>query len=92
MTNEERDRWIQQRDEWLRQHDDWLRRHEQAVERHDEAIQTVTNLVGRLAQAETVLVERLDTLAAAGRETEERLNALIVTVEKFISRRNDGQN
>jgi chromosome segregation ATPase len=67
-------------------------RHETAIERHDNQISQLTDLVGRLAQAEVRLVERMDALAermdamAAGhRETGERLNALIVTVERYIA-------
>jgi chromosome segregation ATPase len=65
-----------------------VERHEQAIERHDREISQVTDLVGRLAQAEIRLVERMDGLAAAHKETDERLNALIVTVERYIASRN----
>jgi hypothetical protein len=48
-----------------------------------------------MAQAEIHLVERMDALAgrmdalaAAHKETDERLNALIVTVERYIAGRN----
>jgi chromosome segregation ATPase len=70
-------------------------RHEKAIERHDNQISQLTDLVGRLAQAEIRLVERMDTLAermdtlaAAHKETDERLNALILTVERYIAGRN----
>jgi len=70
-------------------------RHEKAIERHDNLISQLTDLVGRLAQAEIRLVERMDTLAermdalaVAHKETDERLNALIVTVERYIAGRN----
>jgi chromosome segregation ATPase len=72
-----------------------VERHEQAIERHDREISQLTDLVGRLAQAEIHLVERMDALAermdamaAAHKETDERLNALIVTVERYIASRN----
>ena len=61
---------------------------EQAIERHDRGMSQLTDLVGRLAQAEIHLVERMDTLAGAHKETDERLNALIVTVERYIAGRN----
>jgi len=80
-----------------------------ASERHDREISQLTDLVGRLAQAEIHLVERMDTLAermdtlaermdtlaermealaTAHKETDERLNALILTVERYIAGRN----
>jgi hypothetical protein len=59
---------------------------------HSGAIVTVVNLVGKLAEAQAaaqVRVSGLETkmleLAAAGKETEARLNAFIVFVEKYIS-------
>jgi chromosome segregation ATPase len=94
MTPEEIDRTIQ----FILQHEaqvfaridrlsSTVERHEQAIERHDREISQLTNLVGRLAQAEIHLVERMDALAAAHKETDERLNALIVTVERYIAGR-----
>ncbi len=72
-------------------------RHDKAIERHDREISQLTDLVGRLAQAEIRLVERMDalagrmdTLAVAHKETDERLNALIVTVERYIAGRDGG--
>jgi chromosome segregation ATPase len=77
-------------------------RHEKAIERQDNQISQLTGLVGRLAQAEIrfvermdalaqrmdTLAERMDELAAAHKETDERLKALIVTVERYIGGRN----
>jgi chromosome segregation ATPase len=63
-------------------------RHEKAIERHDREISQLSDLVGRLAQAEIRLVERMDALAVAHKETDERLNALILTVERYIAGRN----
>jgi len=65
--------------------------HEQALERHDKEISQLTDLVGRLAQAEIHLVERMDAMAGAHNKTDERLNALIVTVERYIAGRNGGR-
>jgi predicted nuclease with TOPRIM domain len=65
-----------------------VEQNQQAIERHDKEISRLTNLVGRLAQAEIHLVERMDALAGAHKETDERLNALIVTVERYIAGRN----
>jgi chromosome segregation ATPase len=72
----------------MEQNEQAITRHEQAIERHDREISQLTDLVGRLAQAEIHLVERMDTLAGAHKETDERLNALIVTVERYIAGRN----
>jgi hypothetical protein len=94
MTPEEIDRTIQ----FILQHEAEvfarIDRLSVASERHDREISQLTNLVGRLAQAEIHLVERMDalagrmdTLAAAHKETDERLNALIVTVERYIAGR-----
>jgi chromosome segregation ATPase len=69
-------------------HEQAMERHEQAMERHDREISQLTDLLGRLAQAEIHLVERMDALAAAHKETGERLNVLIDTVERYITGRN----
>jgi chromosome segregation ATPase len=69
-------------------------RHDKAIERHDREISQLTDLIGRLAQAEIRLVERMDklgermdALALTHKETDERLNALILTVERYIAGR-----
>jgi seryl-tRNA synthetase len=95
MTPEEIERTIQ----FILQHEAQvfarIDRLSEASERHDNQIGQLTDLVGRLAQAEIHLVERMDTLAermdtlaVAHKETDERLNALIVTVERYIAGRN----
>jgi chromosome segregation ATPase len=63
---------------------------EKTAERHDREISQLTDLVGHLAQAEIRLVGRMDELAASHKEMGERLNALIVTVERYIASRNGG--
>jgi hypothetical protein len=68
-----------------------MERCERGVERHDREISQLTRLVGRLAQAEIHLVERMDAMAGAHKETDEHLNALIVSVERYIARRNGGR-
>ncbi len=104
MTPEQMERTIQfilehqaQLTASLQKHDEVLAQLERNVARHDQEIQTVTDLIGRLAVAETRLVERIDTfdermnrLAQAQAETTERLNAFITFVEKYISSRNGG--
>ncbi len=66
---------------------------------HSDAIVSLTGMVGKIAEAHTVLATRMTELetkmgelAAAGKETEERLNAFITFVEKYISGRNGGKN
>ncbi|HEX5483135.1 MAG TPA: hypothetical protein VFZ08_10985 [Terriglobia bacterium] len=79
---------------------DMQAKHSAAVQRHDEEIarnseqiaelgrkiDTVTDLVGRLAQAEIRLVERMDELAGAQAHSDQRLDALIDVVDKLIRR------
>jgi hypothetical protein len=91
---------------WLQKHEEAMMTHEQAIARIDAAIEagaaraaqlessvaTVTDLVGRVAQAEIRLTERMesgfrdlkDVQAASGY----KLIALIETVDK-LTRRND---
>ncbi len=66
-------------------------RHEEDIARHQKEISQLTDLVGRLAQGEIHLVQRMDALATTHRETEERLNVLIVTVERYIEGRDGGR-
>lgn len=96
---------IQIHDERLARIEQGLVRHDQAIAalttRLDavttrlEAVTTrldaATDLVGRLAQAGITLDSKMAELAAAQKETTERLNAFIVFVEKYISSRNGGR-
>lgn len=75
-------------------------KHAAAIQKHDEEIarnfgqiaelsrkvDTVTDLVGRVAQAEIRLVERMDKLADSQSHTDQRLDALIDVVDKLIRR------
>ncbi len=61
------------------------------VERLSDGLDTVVALVGRLAQAEIELTNRMAALAEAGKETQERLDAFIVFVEKYIETHNGGK-
>lgn len=72
------------------QHDERLTRIESSVA--DLSVQVadlgaqvagVTDLVGRLAQAELRLVERMDALAEAQAHTDRRLDALINVVDRL---------
>ena len=68
----------------MAEHAQRLVHHDRALADLDERLGYVTDLVGRVAQASLILTERLD--AQAG-----RLDALIVVVEKYLSR-NGGQH
>ena len=56
-----------------------MAQHEGRLAKLETYIATVTDLVGRLAQAEIHMVERMN-------DTDERLNALIDVVDKLIRR------
>jgi prefoldin subunit 5 len=84
------DELIVRHDEAIASHDEAIASHDEAIARHDQEIQTVTDLIGRLALAETNLVAQMNRLAEAQAETTERLNAFITFVEKYISSRNGG--
>jgi t-SNARE complex subunit (syntaxin) len=73
------------------------RGHEERITKLETSMATVTDLVGRLAQTEIRLVERVDSLAermeagfrevrAIQADTEYKLNALIETVDKLVRR------
>ena len=90
---------------WLQKHEEAMKRHEEAFTRIDAALEagaaraaqlessvaTLTDLVGRVAQAEIRLTERMDSgfrdLKEAQAASEYKLNALIETVDK-LTRRN----
>jgi hypothetical protein len=64
------------------------RAHEERVAKLETSMATATDLIGRLAQAETRLAERMDVgfrkLRDAQSATDFKLNALIDTVDKII--------
>ena len=77
-------------------HHERLAKHDEQIAKLESSIASLTDLVGRLAQAEIRLVERMDRMTAGFQElrelqanTEYKLNALIVTVDKLVRR--DGQ-
>lgn len=89
---------VQRHDEQIAEVNEQIAQLTANVQRHDGHIGQVTDLVGRLAQAEIRLVERMTDLegrmaelATAGKETQERLDAFITFVEKYISGRNGGR-
>lgn len=70
---------------------------ERIASRHDQDIKTVTDMIGRLAIGMTELTGRMSSLAESQKETsellkgtDERLNALILIVDKIIRGRNGG--
>ncbi len=74
----------------VHEHDERLLRIEASIQKHDEQIATVADLVGRAAQAEIHLAERMEAGFQQLREiqasTEYKLNALIDTVDKLVRR------
>ena len=71
--------------------------HEERIAKLESSVATVTDLVGRVAQAEITLAERIDRLTEETRtgfkelralqaDTEGKLNALIDTVDKLVRR------
>lgn len=64
----------------------------------NEAVVATIGMIGKLAQAQErtekevqELSHKLDALAQRGGETEERLNAFIAVVERYISERRNGK-
>lgn len=96
--------WLQKHEEAMMRHEEAMQRHEEAITRIDAALEagaaraaqlessvaTLTDLVGRVAQAETRLAERMDSgfreLKDAQAASEYKLNALIETVDRLIRR------
>jgi hypothetical protein len=71
-------------------HDDRLAKIETSIQKHDEQIATVTGLVGRVAQAQIHMAERMaagfQELRELHADTGYKLNALIETVDKLVRR------
>ena len=67
--------------------------HEERIARLEASMATATDLIGRLAQAEIRLAERMDQMVVSFQEVKEiqaigeyKLNALIDTVDKLVRR------
>lgn len=56
----------------------------------DERVSTVTDLIGRLAQAQLQLVGEVRTLREAQAAADERMNALIRVVDDLVRRNGHG--
>lgn len=67
-----------------------LRQVREVLSTHSGAIVTMVNMIGKLAEAQAATEANIAELAVAGKETENRLNAFIVFVEKYISSHNGG--
>lgn len=63
-----------------------LQAHADILRDHAEQIASVTNLIGRLAQAELALTQEMRGLRAVQSQTDERLNLLIEVVDKLVRR------
>ena len=77
---------------------DIIEKHNETFAKHAEAIVALTGLHGRLVEAQVRLTEvqqehagKIAEWAEVGKRTDERLDALITTVEKYISSRNGGR-
>jgi hypothetical protein len=60
--------------------------HDERLAKLETSLNTVTDLVGRLAQAEIRLVERMDRLAESQAHSDQRLDILIDVVDKLVPR------
>ena len=80
-----------QHEERLTRLETGLTRLETSVTRLETQVAGVTDLVGRLAQAELRLVERMDQLAASQAHTDQRLDVLISVVDKLVHRNGSPQ-
>ncbi len=64
--------------------------HEKRIAKLESSVATVTDLVGRLAEAQIRLAERMDAgfqeLRGLHADTQYKLNALIETVDKLVRR------
>lgn len=79
----------QRNDEQIARNSEQIARNSEQIAKHDEQLATLADLVGRLAQAELRLVDRISDLRDAQAGTDYKLNALIETVDKLV-RRNGG--
>lgn len=69
-----------------------VKEHDERLLKLETSVATVTDLVGRLAQAEIRLVEHMNGLAEAQKDTEVRLNIFIAVVEKHIESHGNGRS
>ena len=73
------------------QHEERLTRLEMNLTRLEAQVAGVTDLVGRLAQAELRLVERMNELTVSQAHTDQRLDTLVDIVDKLVRRNGSPQ-
>ena len=61
-----------------------VQKHDQQIAKHDEQIGALTDLVGRLAQAEIHLVERMEKLESGQQEMRAAMTQLFERMDRFI--------
>ncbi len=74
----------------VQKHDEQIAKLESSVAKLESSVATVTDVVGRLAQSQIRLTERMDAgfqeLRELHADTQYKLNALIETVDKLVRR------
>ena len=65
-----------------------VKEHDRVLSRHNDQIAQVTDLVGRVAQANLILNQRVVDVTGELGNLSGRLDALIVVVEKYLTRGN----
>ena len=65
-----------------------VKEHDRVLARHNDQIAQVTDLVGRVAQANLALNQRVVDVTGELGNLSGRLDALIVVVEKYLTRGN----
>jgi chromosome segregation ATPase len=74
-------------------HNQMIAKHDEQIAKLESSVATVADLVGRLAQSEITLAERMTAGFQELREiqaaTEYKLNSLIDTVDKLVRRNGD---
>lgn len=105
MTNEEMERAIEFILKQQAQFSADIQKVNATLAKHAEALVALTGWHGKLVEAQIQLIEvqqghdariatietKIAELAEAGKRTDERLDALITTVERYISSRNGGR-
>jgi len=65
-----------------------MKEHDRVLARHNDQIAQVTDLIGRVAQANLALNQRVVDVTGELGNLSGRLDALIVVVEKYLTRGN----